>query len=108
VVTFPGYGVYTYDSTSGWQQINLGVPEAMIRMGNGIACDYGAAYGLFTWTQAGGWQQINPGDPGLMVAVDIDDDQQEELVADFPGYGLYSYDPVAGWVLLNRVAPPTP
>ncbi len=108
VVTFPGYGVYTYDSTSGWQQINLGVPEAMIRMGNGIACDYGAVYGLWSWTQAGGWQQINPGDPGLMVAVDIDDDQQEELVADFPGYGLYSYDPVAGWVLLNRVAPPTP
>jgi len=40
-----------------------------------------------------------------MTAVDIDNDQQEELVVDFPGYGLYSYDPIAGWVLLNPAAP---
>jgi len=61
--------------------------------------------GGILFDQPGGWQQLNPVDPGLMTAVDIDNDQQEELVVDFPGYGLYSYDPIAGWVLLNPVAP---
>jgi uncharacterized protein YkwD len=105
VVTFSGYGLYSYDSTSGWQQLNPGVPEAMIRMGNGIACDYGVAYGLWFWTQAGGWQQLNAGDPDLMAAVNLDNDQQEELVVNFTGYGLFSYDPITGWTLLNSLSP---
>jgi len=67
--------------------------------------DFGSAYGLWHFDRVGGWQQINSGNPGLMVAVDIDNDQQEELVATFPGYGLHSYDPIAGWTLLNVVSP---
>ncbi len=34
-----------------------------------------------------------------------DNDQQEELVVNFTGYGLYSYDPIAGWRLLNILSP---
>jgi len=109
VATFPGYGVYTYDSTSGWQQINPGVPEAMIRLRNGIACDYGAAYGLHSWTQAGGWQQLNTVDPGLMVAVDVDNDRQEELVVTFSRFGLWVYDPGKApayrWKQINPIVP---
>ena len=76
----------------------------MIRMNNGLACDYGV-YGLWSWTQTGGWQLRNTVDPGQMVAVDIDNDTQEELVVTFSGYGVWIYDPTSGWSQLNTIAP---
>ena len=91
-VTFSGYGLWIYDPTSGWTQINTIVPDAMIRMNNGLVFDYGI-YGLWYWTQAGGWQQWNTVEPGQMVAVDIDNDGQDELAVTFSGYGLWIYDP---------------
>ena len=97
-VTFSGYGLWIYDPTSGWTQLNTIAPDNMIRQGNGLAFDYGV-YGLWSWTQAGGWQQLNTVDPGQMVAVDIDNDSQDELAVTFSGYGLWIYDstrPVAG------------
>jgi len=83
----------------------VGTTPTQAALKDDIVSNYGTTYGLWHYDQPGGWQQINPGDPALMVAVDIDNDQQEELVVTFPGYGLYSYDPIAGWVLLNPVAP---
>ena len=103
-VTFSGYGLWIYDPTGGWSQLNTIVPQNMIRLNNGLACDYGV-YGLWSWTQAGGWQQWNTVDPGQMVAVDIDNDTQEELAATFSGYGLWIYDPTGGWSQLNTIAP---
>ena len=35
----------------------------------------------------------NTVDPGQMVAVDIDNDTQDELAVTFSGYGLWIYDP---------------
>jgi hypothetical protein len=106
MVSFPGYGLYTYEPEDGtWDRINTEIPEAMIRLGNGIAVDFGAAYGLWTWTQEGGWQSKNDADPGQMVAVDIDNDGVEELVVAFAGYGLYYYDETDGWHFLNDVVP---
>jgi hypothetical protein len=104
-VTFSGYGLYTYDSTNGWQQINTVIPEVMGAGRNGVACDYGAAYGLWLWDRTGGWQQINTVDPEKMIAVDIDGDGQDELVAAFTGYGLYSYDDPGVWTPINSVIP---
>ena len=103
-VTFSGYGLWIYDQSSGWSQLNTIVPDAMIRWGNGIACDY-AAYGLWYWTQAGGWKQLNTGDPVMMVAVDLDNDRQKKLVVNFSGFGFYSYDPIAGWASLSSLSP---
>jgi hypothetical protein len=106
VVSFVGWGLYTYEPVSGiWQEINTVIPGGMIRQGNGIAVDYGAAYGLWSWSQAGGWQQRNTVDPGQMTAVDIDKDGVEELVVSFSGYGLYYFDETNGWQLLNTVLP---
>jgi len=106
VVSFAGYGLYIYEPVSGiWEQINTVIPEGMIRQGNGIAADYGAAYGLWTWGQGGGWVQRNTVDPGQMTAVDIDNDGVEEMVVSFSGYGLYYFDETNGWQLLNTVPP---
>jgi hypothetical protein len=106
VVFFVGWGLYTYEPVGGiWQQINTEIPEGMIRQGNGIAVDYGAAYGLWYWDAAGGWVQRNTVDPEQMVAVDIDKDGAEELVVSFSGYGLWYYDETIGWQLLNAVVP---
>jgi hypothetical protein len=104
-VAFSGYGLYTYDPTDLWEQLNPVVPENMIRLNNGIACDYGAAYGLWYWTQADGWKQWNPANPGQMVAADIDKDRLEELAVCFSGYGLWVYDPTNGWSQLNPICP---
>jgi len=106
VASFPGYGLYTYEPEDGtWDRINTEIPEGMIRQGNGVAVDFGAAYGLWVWSQGGGWQPRNTADPGQMVAVDIDKDGIEELVVAFSGYGLYYFDEADGWQGLNAVVP---
>jgi hypothetical protein len=105
VVSFPGYGLYYDDGTGAWPQINTVIPENMIRLNDGIACDFGAPYGLWVWSQGGGWVHRNTVDPGQMTAVDIDKDGVEELVASFSGYGLYYLDETNGWQLLNAVVP---
>jgi hypothetical protein len=106
VVSFAGWGLYTYEPVGRiWQQINTVIPDGMIRQGNGIAVDYGAAYGLWVWSQGGGWVQRNTVDPGKMTTVDIDKDGVEELVVSFSGFGLYYFDETIGWQLLNAVVP---
>jgi len=105
VVFLGGYGVY-YDEGKGvWRSLSTIISENMIRLNNGVACDFGAAYGLWAWSQKGGWQQMNTLDPGQMTAVDIDKDGVEELVVSFSGYGLYYFDETNGWQLLNTVVP---
>ena len=84
----PG-GLYSYDPVNGWNQIHPFVPNPMIKFNNGLAADWGAG-GLYTWTQAGGWQPVHPVAPARMWAVDIDDDQVDELVLDY----------VSGWSIL--------
>jgi hypothetical protein len=105
VASFAGYGLYWRYETGPWTPINTVIPEDMIRLNNGIACDFGAAYGLWNWSQGGGWVQRNTVDPGQMTAVDIDNDAVEELVVSFSGYGLYYFDETDGWQLLNDVVP---
>jgi Na+-transporting NADH:ubiquinone oxidoreductase subunit NqrC len=105
VVSFSGYGLWYYHLTSGWTRINTVVPDAMIRQGNGLACDYGALYGLWYYDSTGGWQRRNVVDPGQMVAVDIDKDSVEELVVSFSGYGLWYYHLTNGWQRINTVVP---
>jgi eight-cysteine-cluster-containing protein len=105
VASFPGYGLYIHDSTSGWQLINTTIPESFIRLNNGIACDYGTMYGLWHWTQAGGWVQWNTADPDTLLAVDVDNDGTDELVASFGGYGLYWRNGAGAWPQINTVIP---
>jgi hypothetical protein len=105
VISFAGYGLYTYKPGAGYAQINAVIPDVMIRQGNGIAANYGAAYGLWVWSQGGGWLQVNTVPPDNMMAVDLDKDGAEEMVATFAGYGLHVYKQGSGWSLLNAVIP---
>jgi len=77
----------------------------MIRLYNGIACDFGDAYGLWTWTLAGSWERRNTVDPEQMTVVDVDKDGVEELVVSFSAYGLYYLDESNGWQWLNDFVP---
>jgi len=105
VASLAGYGLYWRDETGVSTQIKTVIPENMIRLNNGIACDYGTAYGIWNWSQGDGWVQRTTVDPGQMTAVDLDKDGVEELVVSFPGYGLYYDDETNGWELLNAVVP---
>jgi hypothetical protein len=103
--TFSGYGLYIYDPTNLWKPINTVIPENMIRLNNGIACDFGVSYGLWYWTEAGGWAPWNTVDPDRMLAVDINNDGTDELVASFVGYGLYWRYEAGPWTPINTVIP---
>jgi hypothetical protein len=106
VVSFKGYGLYTFEPAGSiWTQITTVLPEAMIRHGNGIACDFGRSYGLWLWDRTGLWQQINSADPDKMLSADVDGDGEDELTAFFVGYGLYIYDRTGGW---KYIADPNP
>lgn len=98
IIYFPGYGGYTYDS--GWTRITTAIPENMIRYQDEVAAvDFGSTYGLYTYskTQSPNWIQLKADDPDGMVAVDMDDDDKNELVVNFPGLGVLFYDETNGW-----------
>ena len=40
-----------------------------------------------------------------MVAVDLNGDEKDMLVAAFEGYGLYTKDSVDGWLQINQMVP---
>jgi hypothetical protein len=106
VAGFNGYGLYSYDDPGVWTQINTNMPDAMVPYSSGMVCDFGAAYGLWSYSKSGGWSQLNAADPDRIVAVDIDNDGQDELVVSFVGWGLYTYEPVGGiWQEINTVIP---
>jgi hypothetical protein len=106
MVSFLGYGLYTYELEDGtWHRINTVVPEGMIRLGNGIAADYGETHGLWVWSHEDDWGLRNTADPSGMVTVDIDTDGVEELVVSFIGYGLYYHDETNGWQFMNGEIP---
>ena len=105
VTSFVGYGLYYYDVPGVWTQINTVIPEHMIPLNSGIVCDFGAAHGLWYWTQAGGWEPLNAVDPEQMLAVDINNDGTDELVASFDAYGLYWRYETGPWTPINTVIP---
>jgi hypothetical protein len=103
--SFSGHGLYIYDPINLWMPINSVTPENMIRLNDGVACDFGAAHGLWYWTEAGGWAAWNSVDPDRMLAVDIDQDGTDELVASFASYGLYRRNEAGPWTQMNTVTP---
>jgi hypothetical protein len=105
VAAFPGAGLYVYEKGIGWTQINAVVPNVMITHGKGLAINFGTRYGLWHYDSSRGWKLMNSVPPDQMVAVDVDVDGDEELVAAFSEYGLYTYESDAGWTLINTVIP---
>jgi hypothetical protein len=107
LASYSGYGLWSYNPvTQVWTRINTSIPDAMIRLGNGIACNYGPTYGLWYWDLAGGWKRWNTVAPDAVLAVDLDNDGREDLLASYSGYGLWSYNPVTQvWTRINTYIP---
>jgi hypothetical protein len=77
----------------------------MMRLGSGLIVNSGVTDGLWRYDQVRGWTQLNTVNPDQMLAVDMDNDGMEEVVASFNGYGLYVYKESNGWFQLNSVVP---
>jgi hypothetical protein len=88
---FPGYGVYIYDNGAWGSRIASAVPEAIVKIGNRIAVDFGSA-GLYTYSTAENWSRISGSNPTIMTEADVDSDGIMELAVYFPGYGIYIWD----------------
>ena len=104
---FTGYGIYVWDNGKWGNRINTAKPETMIKFGNRIAIDFGAAYGLYTYSTAEGFIRINSTDPTLITETDVDSDGVMELAAYFTGYGIYVWDNGKWGNLLNTAKPET-
>jgi hypothetical protein len=102
MVCFDSLGMYIYDETGGWSKLNSQIPEAMMAFGNALVIDFGTS-GL--WLYDGNWTRLNGNNAVDMVAVDIDDDGQDELVACFESLGMYIYDETNGWSKFNSQMP---
>ena len=66
----------------------------------------GSTSGLWVYDREGvpPWLQLETSNPGPMTAVDIDDDGEDELVVALSD-GLYTYDQINGWTLINSTIP---
>ncbi|MBE0677093.1 MAG: hypothetical protein IH591_20740 [Bacteroidales bacterium] len=92
VTAFPSYGLYYFDNGAWSSQISSTLPEQMVEFGKGVAIDYGESYGLYTYSTANGLSRINSLDTSYLAQADVDADGVMELVAAFPGRGLFYFD----------------
>jgi hypothetical protein len=87
VANFPGYGLYQYGGNT-WTQLS---PNSSVENLLGVSDKVYVDYGMFgLWKYSGGkWTQIAGTSPDKMVA------NGNNLVATFPGSGLYQYNGTA-------------
>jgi hypothetical protein len=97
------YGLYGYDSGSGWSVINRADPEQMVPVDidhdgiDELAVGF-AGYGLYIYKHPGNWTKINNLVPQQMAVL-----HGSVLFADSgTAYGLYSYGDVGGWMQINK------
>jgi len=100
------YGLYYYDQTGGWTQLNTADPGEMVSVDidedgqDELAVSF-EDYGLYTYDETNGWTQINTVIPEGMIAFG-----GTKLACDFgTAYGLYTYDQTNGWIQLNTADP---
>ncbi len=80
------------------------MPEAIVSYGNGFVGDFGAS-GLYSFDQVNSWQKIADHNADNIVIADIDKDGKDDIIASFPGYGIYAYYSTAGWAFLTSAMP---
>ena len=103
IVTWESYGRDGSGDAIYGQRFHYG---GEVRKGE-LVVDFGQTNGLWHFDQErfSPWSQLNTVDPSLMIAMDIDNDGDDELVVGFPGYSLYIYDQTNGWSQINTVIP---
>ena len=110
----PGVGLWIWlrdtDGTDFWFQLNAASPTAMVAVDTKGSMDGSADSGAFVFSGQGVWlydgdndvwTQLNASDASFLAAADLDGDGPQELIADFPGYGVWVYGHGA-WSQLNR------
>ncbi len=76
-----------------------------IVLSNMIAADFGKL-GLYSFDQVNGWKGLVAGHNADKIAVaDIDNDGKDDIIASFPGYGLYIHYSAGGWQGLTSHMP---
>jgi hypothetical protein len=107
VVSFDGWGLYTYDpADKTWNRINTVIPDRMLAVdidGDGkdeLVISF-TGYGLYTYEpQSGVWQKINTVTPETMVRYG------NGIAVDFGGaYGLWVWSQAGGWRPKNPADP---
>lgn len=102
-VYFPGHSLFIWDSGS-WTGVTKAEPEAMIKFGDGLALDFGAAHGLFTYNTTTKLKKINKVDPSMMAETDVDSDGTMDLAVYFPGHALFIWNK-GSWTGVTKAEP---
>ena len=101
LVDYLGLGMFTYDSSNGYTQINS-IDQDLTTMadidGDGVKeiITYFGGYGLFYYKN-GGWNIITNLAPTQSVGFD------GGVAVYFDGYGLYTYNTSNGWTHINTL-----
>jgi hypothetical protein len=100
VADLPGYGLYRWTATTGWQELTSLNAQSVATDKSGDVAAIFAGYGLYRWTPSGGWSQLTS-----FVPQSIAMDGSGDVAAVLPGFGLYRWTPYGGWVQLTSVVP---
>jgi extracellular elastinolytic metalloproteinase len=112
VVDFVGRGVWTLFNGSSWAPLlNANVSAiAIANIDNDPAGKSDVAialsvYGTWVWFNNSTWVQINGVTASLLAAGNLDTDARADLVAFFPGYGLFAFMNNTAYTLLHSLQP---
>jgi len=103
-VDFDSRGLWTYNTTSGWVNLNVNDPDIMAvanvnGTGNGELIVHFAGFGLYTW-DGSTWTNINLNTPDALAG------WKNKLVGDFgSSLGVWIYSTTGGWVSVNANDP---
>lgn len=106
-VAFSGYGLFIWDAGV-WTQIRDEVPRMMVAgdIDSGaeeLVADFDSD-GLGFW-DGSHWTSIAPVHPSSLVIATLTDFGGNEIVAGFPGLGLWRWSRSSGWQRLHAVTP---
>lgn len=103
LINFPGYGLYSYNSTSKYTLLNtvdapLSVTADIDADGVDEVVSFFEGYGLYTWDN-GTWTIMTTAKPEELVRFG------NGLAIDLGDYGLFTYDSTNKWRKINDVSP---
>ncbi len=96
VSEIPGYGVWRYDSATGWQQLTPADASQVAVDARGDVVAEFSGYGVWRYEDSTGWQQLTPAD-----AAQVGISGNGIVAAELPGYGVWRFEDATGWAQLT-------